>query len=308
VKNEALWRHSRHFLNIRPAYAIGQMFLENLPLAAGYAAAWSIATVAQALSPHQRAGLASNLRRALSHLDPATSPEERERRVAGLSREVFLNRGRWFLDVNLIASRCCTRDLFHYTVRGDWARLRAQVRSGRGAILASAHLGNWHGGGVMVARHGLPVRAVMYRNRAGDAMDLGLARRGGVGQAWVDGDPFSMMELVRALRGGEILAMLADNPWGGRALDVPFFGRPAPFPLGPVKLARLAGVPIFPAFCTWTRPREYEATLCDPVEVGGGDPEAAERAALEALARRIEEFVSRNLHVWFNFEPVWEDP
>lgn len=305
MRNEALWHNSRHFLNIRPAYVLGQMLLENFPLQAGYLAAWIVATIAQALSPRQRTGLSGNLRQALTHLQPGLGVEEREARVLALTREVFLNRGRWFLDLNLLAGRRSTRDLFHYTVRGNWNRLREGVKSGRGAILASAHLGNWHGGGVMVARHGLPVRAVMYRNHAGDAMDLGVARRGNVGQAWIDGNPFSMMELVRSLRRGEILAMLADNPWDSRSMELPFFGRPARFPVGPVKLARLAGVPIYPAFCTWVRPREYEATLCDPIEVGGGDPEAADREALGSLVKVMEEFIGRNLPVWFNFEPTW---
>jgi Kdo2-lipid IVA lauroyltransferase/acyltransferase len=306
VRNEALWQHSRHFLNIRPAYVVGQMLLENFPLQVGYAAAWAIASVAQMFSPNQRAGIQGNLRQALGHLEPGLAGEALERRVKALAREVFLNRGRWFLDMNLLACRRSTRDLFRYTVRGDWARLRECVKGGRGAILASAHLGNWHGGGVMVARHGFPVRAVMYRNMAGDAMDLGVARRGGVGQAWVDGDPFSMVELVRALRRGEILAMLADNPWDSRSEEVPFFGRPARFPVGPTRLARLAGVPIFPAFCTWTRPREYDATLCDPIEVAEtGDPREVERDALHRLVRVIEDFVGRNLPVWFNFEPAW---
>jgi KDO2-lipid IV(A) lauroyltransferase len=307
VRNEALWQHSRHFMNVRPAYFAGQWILENFPLFVGYGAAWCAATVAQLFSPQQRAGIASNLRRAVLHLEPGLDSARLEAKVHELSREVFLNRGRWFLDMNLMASRCEKAGLFHYTVRGNWNRLRERIARGQGAILASAHLGNWYGGGVMVARHGIPVRAVMYRNRAGDPMDQGLVRRGNLKAAFIDGDPFTMMELVRALRGGEVLAMLADNPWDSRSIEIPFFGRPASFPLGPVRLARLAGVPIFPAYCVWNRPRQYEATLCDPIEVGDGDPEGAEREAMVRLAGSMEEFVGRNLGVWFNFEPVWRN-
>jgi KDO2-lipid IV(A) lauroyltransferase len=88
-------------------------------------------------------------------------------------------------------------------------------------------------------------------------------------------------------------------------MPVSFFGKPSLFPLGPVRIARLAGVPIFPAFCVWKRPREYEAILCDPVEVAGDDPEEAEHEALSRLARVIEQQVASNLPVWFNFTPAW---
>ena len=40
-----------------------------------------------------------------------------------------------------------------------------------------------------------------------------------------------------------------------------------PFPVGPVRIARLAGAPIFPAFCLRQQGREFVATLCDPIEV-----------------------------------------
>ena len=45
--------------------------------------------------------------------------------------------------------------------------------------------------------------------------------------------------------------------------------------------------------------------LCDPIEVKGSDPDQAEREALEKIARVIEKQVADNLHVWFNFTPVW---
>src|SRR5262249_27633317 len=116
------------------------------------------------------------------------------------------------------------------------------------------------------------------------------------------------MEIVRALRSGEVLAMLVDKPWDSRSVPVPFFGKPSLFPLGPVRVARLAGVPIFPAFCTWERPREDKAILCDPIEVRGSDPVQAELEALEKLARVIEGQVAANLQVWFNFTPAWSAP
>jgi KDO2-lipid IV(A) lauroyltransferase len=308
VRNEALWEHSRHWLNLRPVYALGRWLLENLPLPAAYAITWGTAAVAWRASPQIRKAIESNVRHVLSRTAPGLDEAGRARRARSIARQVFINRGTWFADLSVLAGCRAMDGLFRFEASGAWPRLQEALASGRGALLASAHLGNWHGGGVMVARRGLPVRSVLYRNHAADFMDRDVARRGGVRQTFVDPDPFSMMEIIRALRKGELVAVLADKPWDSRAIEAPFFGLPARFPLGPFRIARLAEVPIFPAFCIPERPRRYRAVLCDPIEVAGPDPLAAEQAAAARFARVLEDFVAPNLHVWFNFTPVWERP
>jgi KDO2-lipid IV(A) lauroyltransferase len=123
-----------------------------------------------------------------------------------------------------------------------------------------------------------------------------------------DGDPFTMVELVRGLRRGELLALLADVAWDSRWVDVPFFGRPTRFPVGPARLARLAEVPIFPAFCVWEGTRKFVCSIGDPIEVGGPDPLEAERAAVAKLAAVIERVVTDQIEQWFNFTAVWDPP
>jgi KDO2-lipid IV(A) lauroyltransferase len=305
VKNGALWQHSRHWLNLRPVYAFGEWVLENLPLFVGYGITWGVTEVAYRTSPVLKAGIEANIRHVLSRLRPDLAGAGLEREVAALVHEIFLNRGRWFADLSVIAGRRQIEGLFRFHSRGNWTALQKSLAAGRGAILASAHLGNWFGGGYIVARQGIPVRSVMYRNHASEFMDAKVARRARVGRTFVGEDPLAMMEVIRALASGQVLAMLVDKPWDSRWVEAPFFGRPSRFPLGPVRIARLAGVPIFPAFCTWKKPREYEAVLCDPIEVRGGDPEEAEREAVGRLAAVIEEFVGSNLRVWFNFTPAW---
>ena len=305
MNDTALWEHSRHWLNIRPIYAFGEWVLDSMPLFVGYGITWGVTEMAYHFSPDQRAGIEANVRQVLLHTQPTLSEPERERQIRSLVYRIFHNRGVWFADLSLMAGRRQISGLFTFQKTGNWQALKQQLATGRGAIVASAHLGNWHGGGVAMARSGVPVRVVMYKNHAGDVMDQKVARRANVRQTFINSDPMAMMEIVRALRNGEVLAMLVDKPWDSRSKAVPFFGKPSLFPLGPVRVARLAGVPIFPAFCVWKRPREYEAILCDPVEVRGSDPEQAEHDALAELAKVIEKQVAANLPVWFNFTPAW---
>jgi KDO2-lipid IV(A) lauroyltransferase len=279
-----------------------------MPLSVGYGITRGVTEIAYRFSPSQRSGIESNVRHVLGQIRPDLAAEGLERKVDETVHSIFKNRGVWFADLSVMAGNRRLADLFRFRMEGDWSTLQRALASGKGAILASAHLGNWHGGGVAVARRGVQVRVVMYRNHAAEFMDRKVARRGKVRQTFIDDDPMSMMEIVRALQQGEVLAMLVDKPWDSRSMAVPFFGKPSLFPLGPVRLARLAGVPIFPAFCVWNRLREFEAILCDPIEVGGGDPEQAEYDALSKLSVVIQKFVTENLHVWFNFTPAWSTP
>lgn len=305
MNDGALWEHSRHWLNLRPVYAFGEWVLDSMPLFIGYGITWGVTELAYHFSPNQRAGIEANVRQVLAYTEPTLSEAEREKKISKLVYKIFHNRGVWFADLSVLAGRRQVSGLFSFRKTGNWKALEKQLATGKGAIVASAHLGNWHGGGFAMSLMGVPVRVVMYKNHAGDMMDRKVAQRAKVQQTYIDSDPMAMMEIMKALNGGEVLAMLVDKPWDSRSVSVPFFGKPSAFPVGPVRLARLAGVPIFPAFCIWREPRQYEAILCDPVMVTGKDPEEAELGALSAIAKVIEGQVASNLPVWFNFTPAW---
>jgi len=107
---------------------------------------------------------------------------------------------------------------------------------------------------------------------------------------------------VAALRRGEVVAVQGDRALGtrGDAL-IPFFGTPAPFPLGPFLLAGAVGVPLVPAFCLLDPDHRYLVKVAEPLEVARGGAEDAARAWVTAL----EEVVRAHPTQWFNFFDIW---
>ena len=128
-------------------------------------------------------------------------------------------------------------------------------------------------------------------------------RRDGSGLRFVPrSHPTVSLTLIAALRRGEAVALQGDRALGNRGdVLVPFFGRPAPFPVGPFHLARAAAVPVVPAFCTLDVDGRYVLRVLPPVKITRG----GEEEALVAWVGTLESIVAEKPTQWFNFFDVW---
>lgn len=193
-----------------------------------------------------------------------------------------------------------------------WRELNA---SGEGFILVTAHIGAWEVGSMLPsfqeARQVHVVReaetdpraqkfiAELIRSRAGDLYTTHFAE-----------DPQLGVDLLDALRRGEIVALQGDRPRnGGRSADIALFGRPFPVPIGPVALARAAGVPILPVFVFREGRKRYRCSLRAPIRVGGtgghGSRQAEIDLALQRFAAELEWAISHRPYQWFCFRKLW---
>jgi Kdo2-lipid IVA lauroyltransferase/acyltransferase len=171
-----------------------------------------------------------------------------------------------------------------------------------GVVSVTAHVGNWELAGRLLATHGArPTHVVVT---ADDAPALRRwVRRDGEGVRFVPrAHPAIGVQLVRALRRGDVVALQGDRAIGTRGdLPIPFFGRPAPFPIGPFVLARAAQVPVVPAFCLLGADGRYTIRVAPPIAVERGREEEAARTWAAALEQVVREHPTQ----WFNFFDVW---
>lgn len=173
-----------------------------------------------------------------------------------------------------------------------------------GAVVSlTAHVGNWDMAGRLLAGKSARRTNVVVAVEEARALETWV-RRDGDGVRFVPrSHPTVSLTLLAALRRGEVVAMQGDRALGGRG-DVPvsFFGRPAPFPIGPFRLAHAARVPVVPAFCTLGPRQRYTVTVLPPLTFGRDDEETALRAWVAALERLVLERPTQ----WFNFFDIWE--
>ena len=114
------------------------------------------------------------------------------------------------------------------------------VKSGRGAMLATAHIGNWEYSACWLAHHGLPINSLGADQRDERITELikDLRRAGG---AKALGKANDLKAMIKALQRGEVIAVPIDQDAKEAGVVSPFLGSPASTPLGPAKLAAKLG-------------------------------------------------------------------
>lgn len=173
--------------------------------------------------------------------------------------------------------------------------LRAALARGRGLVIVTGHFGSWEVAGALLAANGLPVHAVVQRqsNPLFDEAVNALRDRAGI---QVIDRRVAARRGLEILRGGGMVAFVADQDARSSGIFVPFMGRPASTHRGPALLALRSGAPLF---LGWARrlgtgryeadAREIETDRGGPVDAAVHRLTAAFTAALEAVVRESPE-------------------
>jgi KDO2-lipid IV(A) lauroyltransferase len=96
--------------------------------------------------------------------------------------------------------------------------------------------------------------------------------------------------LLRRLRDGGLVCLVADRDLSASGVEVTFFGEPARLPAGPARLAAATGALLVPAFPHFT-PDGWGAVIGDPIPVperaGRDDVAKATQAVADAFTGMI---------------------
>ncbi len=252
-----------------------------------------------ALVPTARRAAEANLSRVLGDAPPAV--------VHLRSYRLFINYAQSI--ANMYAAYLGQQLPVQPTIEGREKLLAAKAQ-GRGAIIVTGHLGFWSIAPFVMEQTGLsaPTMAMAEEPDARvQSFEQQFRKKWKI--IYTTGSPFASLELAAVLRRGELVAMQLDRVTGGHFTSVPFFGREAPFPLGPATLARATRAPLVPVFMVREGQRGFHARTEDPIEVA--HTRDRERDLREATARVVavyESYVRRYPYQWFNFHDFWATP
>ncbi len=241
-------------------------------------------------------------RRALDHLALALPKlDESARRRLGRANAQHL--GRMLGEVAWMWGATRAEAAGHCEVYG-LEHLQRALEAGRGAVITTAHCGNWEMLNPALSEAGIPMTFAVREVFDPRLDQIATLFRERFGTEVVPRGPSAGRRLARALRANRAVGLLIDQDLrDAPGVFVPFFGRPAWTPSGAAVFGLRFGSPLIPVLACRRSDGSHRIDVHPPLPapVGGSDEErireltAAATAAIEAQIRAHPE-----QWVWFH--------
>ncbi|MBP2638912.1 MAG: lpxL 1 [Firmicutes bacterium] len=224
--------------------------------------------------------------------------------AAAIAKASGVRFGPMFMEV-LHMPRLNKENINQYVTLEGREHLEAALAMGRGAVLATAHSGNWEVLGASLAMHGFPLVAVVQRqtNAAMDRFINEYRTKAGMHVTYKQG----VREMVKLMGAGKIVGLLMDQDNHSNGVFVEFFGRLASTPQGAAALARINDAPIVPAFITENPDGSHNAIIHPPVFVEKTEDRTEDiRRTTQILTGIVEAHIRQHPEEWFWLHNRWK--
>jgi lauroyl/myristoyl acyltransferase len=250
--------------------------------------------------------LEANLRRVLSWKSGTTEVDGKELRT--LSRAALQSYARYWLEVFRLPVTPTERLVtgMHFQGTGDEALLSC-LKSGRGAIIALPHMGNFEQAGVwVIARGAGEFTTVQERLRPESVYESFVRFRQDLGFEVLPltggGSPFGT--LAQRLRAGSLICLVSDRDLKESGVEVEMFGEKARI-AATAALAVHTGAALLPT-ATWFDGDDWGAYIYDEIPVPESGTRAEKVAAMsQALADRFTEAIAEHPQDWHMLQRVF---
>lgn len=268
----------------------------RIPLPAGRTLGRALGTLAWHVVRRERTKALRNIALAF--------PEWDEQKRRGTIRAMFQHFGMSLFEIAWLWNMdVATRDRMT-TFEGSEAMLKL-IDAGKGVILFTAHVGNWEWLSIAMGLFSRPT-SVLQRERGEAEIGRYITEfRARVGVQSIDrGSPAAPRQMINAVRQGGILAFLLDQNMRTESVKVPFFGRPALTPVGPVKFAIRTEAWVVTALQERKPDGTHHIRILEPIECKRTDDPAAVAAR---ITREIEEHIRRVPEQWVWMHDRWKE-
>jgi len=242
---------------------------------------------------------------ALNNLDLAFGSQRPQKGKKRIARQSFINFGKTLFDIIKLSRMTLQKIEGMITVEGE-EHLKKALDMGKGALLFSAHYGNWEIAPVFIRRFGsLSVIARKLDNPILEKELLSMRSHFG---AKVIYKQLAFKHVLRVLRSREIIAILMDqNVLHDQAVFVDFFGKPAATTPGTALFYLRTDAPLLPVFCIPTAGRTYRLIFSPPLKiVKTGNLDRDVLAVTQASTTAIEKQIRKKPEFWLWFHNRWK--
>lgn len=247
--------------------------------------------------------LQANLARAV----PSAGPEEL-RRLARRGMRSYL---RYWCDAFLLPGWDGAR-LARTTRVDDPERLQRIFGQERGVVAALSHQGNWDQAGAWAGVHLAKVTTVAERLKPEAVYQEFLNYRRSIGiEIYPLGETGLIGKLIRQVRAGAFVPLLADRDLSGNGVPVTFLGQASRMAPGPAAIALAAQAPLMPVNTYYERlpggGHGLVLQIHEPVPVPGSGSNAEKIAAMtQSCADALSEGLRQHPEDWHMLQVVFD--
>lgn len=244
----------------------------------------------------RRSTVEANLRRAFPGADEVWLERVR--------RETYRHLGREAVEM-IRLSQMSPEEIVELTEAPQWDEFLAAHAEGKGVVLVTGHYGNWEVAAAAVAARGVPIEAVVKRQRNPlvDARIEAVRRRLGIGTIDMGAAP---RRIPRALSEGHAIGIVADQDAREAGAWVPFFGVPASTYRGPAVFALRFGAPVYSAVARRLADGRYRIEGARIPAESTGNLEHDVQRLTERLAAHLESEIRKDPGQYFWFHKRWK--
>ncbi|MCF7873916.1 MAG: lysophospholipid acyltransferase family protein [Candidatus Omnitrophica bacterium] len=236
----------------------------------------------------------------LYNLGPLVRQRQRKKKVA---KKVFINFAYYLTDF-FRYSRLTKKFIKKYVSFGGLDLVDKIVKEKRGAILLTAHLGNYELGGAVMSLLGYPLSVValphldlrtnIFFNRQRKRVGIDVIPTG-----------VAIKKTIKALNQGRLLALLGDRDFSHSGRRQKVFSRFAEIPRGVAFFAKKTAAAVVPTFFVRENKYHYRLIFENEIEYDR-ENENVEEDILQKYVAVLEKYLKKYPDQWYLFQKYWQ--
>jgi KDO2-lipid IV(A) lauroyltransferase len=288
------------------AYQVGWKLICRMPESWARWAFTEVADIAWRRQGPKVQVLEANLRRVLAYKHGRPEVDGKELRT--LSRAALRSYARYWLEVFRLPVIPVERILsgMHIGAAGEEAMF-ANLKAGRGVIIALPHMGNFEQAGAWVVQRGAgSFTTVAERLRPESVYEAFLRFRSGLGMEVLPltGGVSPFGTLAQRLRAGKLVCLVSDRDLKDTGIEVEMFGEKARI-ASTAALAVHTGAALMPT-ATWFEGDDWGAHIYEELPVPSEGTRAEKIAEMsQQLARAFETAIAEHPQDWHMLQKVF---
>jgi len=279
-------------------YRLGQFIAMHLPIKAAYKIAVFCSDVHFVFADKDRRHVKENLK--------VIFPDKSDKEINKIRIGMFRNFAKYLVDFfrfQIIDKKYIEKNIrienLHY--------FEDALARKKGAIILTAHFGNWELGGIVIALLGYPFWAVALQHKEAKVNQFFNRQRESKGVRVIQLGK-AVRTSLDVLKKNELVALVGDRDFTSKGVILDFFGKPTLFPEGPAAFSLKTGAPIVPGFMLRNKDDSFTLKIEKPLEFV---PSQDKKKDLTDLIKRykmiFEDYIRKYPDQWYMFRRFWAD-